>query len=166
MHVASGAANGWNMMSHVDVLIGLQSSRQTHPKMQQLVAAFQRHATALARVQNKSDGRWHQLVNDTSTYLETSVTSMTLYAMIEGVQHGWLSKEQFHPVIELAWNGLSKAIQPDGSVSGICGGFGVHNSPSDYQGCSTEYLFSSPGLGSVLRAAISMYKYQQQVGVQ
>jgi rhamnogalacturonyl hydrolase YesR len=46
---------------------------------------FVDHATALAAVQNKSDGRWHQLLDNTSMWLETSSTAMFAVAMIRGV---------------------------------------------------------------------------------
>jgi hypothetical protein len=54
---------------------------------------------------------------------------------------------------------LSSTIQSDGVVTGICNGFGIHATASDYAHCSQLYLGSSPGLGSVLRAAAAMHSY-------
>lgn len=114
-------------------------------------------ATALAKAQQADDGRWHQLVNDSSTFLETSSTAMYLTAMLRGMREGWLDKTTFGPVAQRAWGGLCKTIQPDGKVSGICEGTGVQVSAADYAKRSTAYLLSGPGgLGTVLYAAVEM----------
>jgi rhamnogalacturonyl hydrolase YesR len=57
------------MMSSIEVLLALAS--QNHPSLPKVQEAFVAHARALAKVQNSTDGRWHQLLNDTSTFLET-----------------------------------------------------------------------------------------------
>ena len=104
--------------------------------------------------QNKTDGRWHQLLDDDTMFLETSVTAMTTVALVRGVRAGWLDKSIFQPAIDLAWRGLQKVIHSDGFVSGICDGFGIHSHPSDYRACPTLYGKSTPGLGSVLKAVV------------
>lgn len=46
---------------------------------------FIRFANAVIRVQDPSSGRWHQVLNDTQTYLETSATAMivaSLYCIV------------------------------------------------------------------------------------
>ena len=78
---AWGRANGWQMMGHVDALAALPAD---HPRFNDSLAVFQRHAGAMASLQNKSDGRWHQVLDAPTTYLETSVTAMTLYGMAIG----------------------------------------------------------------------------------
>ena len=82
------------MMMHAEVLDGLKRCTQSWAAAAEkdVVDTFTQHATALAAAQNKTDGRWHQLVNDTSTFLETSVTGMTIVALVKGVQGGWLNK--------------------------------------------------------------------------
>jgi rhamnogalacturonyl hydrolase YesR len=81
---------------------------------------------------------------------------MTLWAVATGVAQGWLDGAEFAPVVRAAWAGLQRAVNDDGTVSGICDGFGIHNSEADYKKCPTNYARSSPGLGAVLRAAIAM----------
>jgi len=151
-----GRANGWTMMTHIEVLGALSASKWGGAKAALATAqqVFVDHATALAAVQNKSDGRWHQLLDNSSMWLETSSTAMFTVAMIRGVDAGWLDAGAFNPVIELAWKGLGRAIHPDGYVSGMCSGFGIHSTPADYYGCSELYGKGQPGLGSVLKAAV------------
>jgi len=154
-----GRANGWTMMSSIEVLMALTA--QKHPSLPSVRQNFVAHARALAKVQNSVDGRWHQLLNDTSTFLETSVTAMTVFALTTAIEHKWLDKSEFDPVIQKAWRGLSSAIKSDGTVTGICNGFGIHASSNDYIHCSQSYLGSAPGLGSVLRAAAAMRWYSK-----
>jgi rhamnogalacturonyl hydrolase YesR len=91
----------------------------------------------MARWQAPGDGRWHTIINDSSTYFETSVTSMTLFALAwvalyippqlhakvtlcsRGVLAGWLSKPTYDPVVRLAWQGLASQVLPDGTVRTI-----------------------------------------------
>jgi|EP01049_Picozoa_sp_SAG25_P007900 rhamnogalacturonyl hydrolase YesR len=148
------------MMTHVEVLTALNASASTHPFAAAAIPAakkvFVAHASALANVQNTSDGRWHQLLNDTSaaSFLETSCTAMYIVAMVRGVDAGWLDGATFNPVITRAWGGLSRTIHRDGFVSGMCDGFGIHSAPADYYACKQLYGKSQPGLGSVLKAAV------------
>ena len=130
--------------------------------MQAAKDVFVTHATALSAVQNKSDGRWHQLLDNSSMWLETSCTAMFTVAMVRGVDAGWLDAATFNPVIALAWQGLSKVIHADGYVAGQCDGFGIHSTAADYYNCPQLYRKSSPGLGSVIKAAVHLASRPKQ----
>jgi len=116
---------------------------------------FRAHVRGLAEVQAVGDGRWHQVLNNSDTFLETSSTAMYLWGMAEGVTRGWLTKAEFGTTIENAWNGLVKAVKDDGTVTGITEGTGIGPSAEWYNQRSTAYLSSCPGLGSVLRAFLA-----------
>lgn len=79
---------------------------------------------------------------------------MYIVAMVHGVDAGWLDGATFNPVVARAWKGLSRAIHSNGFVSGMCDGFGIHSTPADYYACKQLYGRSTPGLGSVLKAAV------------
>lgn len=81
-----GRANGWIMMAHVEVLLALEKKQPHHPLLPQVLALFQNHSRALLAVQSDS-GAWHQVLNETSTFLETSCTAMFLYSYITGIQN-------------------------------------------------------------------------------
>jgi len=151
-----GRANGWAMMTHVETLSALSASNAPFAK-EALAAArqiFFRHATAIAAVQNTSDGRWHQLLDNTTMWPETSATAMFTVALVRGADAGWLDGPTANPGIARAWEGLQRVIHASGYVAGMCDGFGIHSSPADYQGCKQLYGKSQPGLGSVLKAAV------------
>lgn len=151
-----GRANGWMMMTHAEVLAALEATPgpAASAAKKRALAIFVRHATALANVQNATDGRWHQLLDDPTSFLETSATAMFTVAMAEGLKRGWLSREAFAPVVRRAWQGLARVIREDGYVAAICDGFGIHATPADYKACAQDYARSQPGLGAVLRAAV------------
>jgi len=151
-----GRANGWVMMSHVEALLALDALRKAHPVLQpdflKVLKLFQSHAHGALAWQDANSGMWHQVVDVTSTYLESSVTGMLLYSFVTGVKNGWLEASVFNPVIENAWKGIAGRIQPDGTILSICEGTGVMSNVADYEARGTAYTNSGPGLGGVLRA--------------
>jgi len=154
-----GRGNGWVMMSHVESLIALDHFQD--PNFAAVLDLFQKHSQGLLKLQS-DDGRWHQVLNDSSTFLETSATAMYLWSIAEGVMRGWLSRDVYGPAIDKAWNGLVKAIQSTGTVTGITEGTGIGTSAEFYNQRSTDYLKSSPGLGSVFKAIVAYDKFKSQ----
>jgi len=149
-------------MSHVEVLLGLHQAFPNHPTFKAVLSLFQQHVAGLQAIQDAADGRWHQVLDDSSTFLETSCTSMFLWSIITGVQKGWLDPSTYAPTIELAWRGLQAVFQDNGVVSGICEGTGIGPNVMFYEERSTNYTISSPGLGSVLRAIAAYQRYKGQ----
>ena len=168
-------------MMQVEVINALSASRWPGAKAASTaaIAAFRSHCEALAQVQVRlrppelfltylncvsaellwvqaPDGRWHQVLTNSSTYLESSGTAMYIVSMAQGVERGWLDEGKFSAVIAKAWEGLATQIHDDGIVEGICDGFGIHAFESDYEAAPTLYTKSQPGLGSVLKAAVLM----------
>jgi len=156
-------ANGWGMISHMEVMKALQTATPRSRYYQPVLELLQKHARGVIKVQSE-DGRWRQLLDVPSTFLETSTTGMFLWTFITGVENGWLPKEEFDPVIRKAWNGLSSTIQSDGTVTGICQGTGIGPNITFYENRGTQYMDSGPGLGSVLHAALAMVRYITKFG--
>ena len=154
-----GRANGWVMMSHAEIVPVLASIN--HPLLPQIITIWQNQAAGLAAVQNTTDGRWHQVLDHPETFLETSVTSMTLYSLITGVMGGWLDRTKYDPVIQTAWLGLASTVQLDGTVNGISCGTGIGTDVTFYQERPTNWTESAPGLGSVFRACRAYWEYSQ-----
>ena len=152
-----GRANGWTLMMQAEVIDALSASSWPGVTAAKAVAvaAFQAHCEALAQAQ-APDGRWHQVLTNASTYLESSGTAMYIVSMAQGLERGWLDPSRFSAVITKAWAGLATQIHADGVVTGICDGFGIHAVESDYAMAPALYSRSEPGLGSVLKAAVLM----------
>lgn len=152
-----GRANGWAMLSHIEALQCVSHFESMSSELAALQQLFLRHARALLAFQG-ADGRWHQLIDDNTTFLETSCTAMFLSAMARGYMHGWLPDDVI-PAIHKAYNALtSSCIDSDGTVEGVCEGTGIQASAQGYKTRSTDYLKSGPGgVGSVLYAAVDYH---------
>ena len=116
---------------------------------------------ALVSVQNSTDGRWHQLMDIPTTYLETSATAMSVTALAKGVTHSWFGSQRVDKYIKAAragWIGLVKAVNmTDGTVSGVCQGTGIMPNASAYAKRGDAFADSAPGgVGAVLLAAAAM----------
>ena len=153
-----GRANGWVLMSHAEVALTLASVAPQHPLLPRVHDIWRAHAEGMRKSQ-AADGRWHQVLTEPTTYLETSVTNMALYSLVDGVKAGVLDRATFAPVIEGAWAGGAAQVQADGTVSGICAGTGIGSDVAFYQARPTDYADSDPGIGSVWRAALAYDRF-------
>ncbi len=149
-----GRANGWTMMAKTDLLLNLP---QSHPQYAEVLDVFASHARALKQLQS-SDGRWHQILDNPDTYLETSCTAMFVRAFAEGVLQGWLEKEEFEEAILKGWDGVKRQIDRDGTVQGIVRGTPIMFSDEAYHNWSPR-PHDPRGLGAVLLSAATMHRY-------
>lgn len=115
------------MLGHAEALQSMTEWPEGYPdeaQNEQVRTVFKQHAEA-AKATQAPDGRWHQLLNDTNSFLETSVTAMFLTAIIRGVRGGLLEKADYDDVIKKAWSGLVSTVLPNGTVTGVCCGTGI-----------------------------------------
>lgn len=96
-----------------------------------IAAVHGEHLAALAAFQHPS-GLWHQVVDDTGTYLEHSATTMTGYAIARGLRAGRLPTTPWRDVVDRAWDGAAARISPDGKLDGVCVGTGPLDSRQAY----------------------------------
>ena len=132
---------------------------EDHPKRGEVLEIFRRHAEGLLAVQS-SDGRWHQVLDNPDTYLETSCTAMFTRAFAEGVARGWIPEEGFREGAERGWEAVARQVRPDGKVEGIVRGTPIFYSDQEYEDHGTR-LNDPRGLGAVLYAASSMQRMNQ-----
>ena len=81
-----GRGGGWMMMAMAELLSVLP---ETHPDRAKVLEIFRRGARGAAETQG-SLGLWHQLLDRTDSYLETSASAMFTFAIARGVNRGWL----------------------------------------------------------------------------
>lgn len=152
-------ANGWTMMAKLEILKALSESHAGHRKVQEI---FRRHAIALKTVQS-TDGRWHQVLDNPATYLETSSSAMFVRAFAVGVMQGWLDRQEFDAAIRRGWRSLTSQVGTDGSVTGIVPGTPIMFSDEEYDRHRPRK--NDPrGIGAVLYAAAAMQKYFELYG--
>ena len=160
-----GRANGWLMMSRVEVLLGAQAANangELARRIQQLADVTGEHGSALCAHVDSASGLLHQLVNESGSFLETSSTAMTHWAITTAVLNGFLTpRSKWDSCIKKLWKGVAGAVDTTGTVSGVCQGGPIYRNKSDYFERPHSYEASAcGGVGSVLRAAAAMHLYE------
>jgi rhamnogalacturonyl hydrolase YesR len=123
-----GRGNGWFAAAFAEVLSSLPTD---HPKYARLMDGYKKMMAALKKYQAPS-GLWRQLVDNEQAWDETSCTGMFTFALITGVQHGWLDAAEYGPVARRGWIGLCKHIDEIGNVHDVCIGTNEKNDVNHY----------------------------------
>jgi unsaturated rhamnogalacturonyl hydrolase len=154
-----GRANGWATMAMVELLSVLPHDFKGRDEVLHL---FRQHMRALVELQDGS-GLWHNMLDKSETYLETSASAMFVYGLAKGVNEGWLSPI-YGPAAIIGWNGVASRVLPDGRVDGICEGttYANDNAYYFYRGASAHTTF----FGSVLYAGSEMMKLVKNPALQ
>jgi len=112
-----GRGDGWAMMAMAELLSVMPEG---HPDRARVLEIFRRGARGAVETQG-STGLWHQLLDKTDSYLETSASAMFTFAIARGVNRGWLPTS-YAPAAQTGWRALEQRIRPDGQIEGICVG--------------------------------------------
>ncbi len=141
-----GRGDGWMMVAMAELLSVMP---ETHPDRGKVLEIFRRGARGAVETQG-STGLWHQLLDKTDSYLETSASAMFTFAIARGVNRGWLPVS-YAPVAQSGWRALEQRIRPDGQVEGICVGTTAAYDAVYYYNRPTE-LSAMQGYGPTLMA--------------
>jgi rhamnogalacturonyl hydrolase YesR len=142
-----GRANGWAVMTLVEVLEVLPKN---HAGYSEVMALLKKHISGLAALQS-GEGLWHQLLDRNDSYLETSATAIYIYAMARAINNGWIDAKVYGPRVLLAWNAVSKQVNEQGQVTGVCVGTGMAFDAAFYYYRPVN-VFAAHGYGPVLLA--------------
>ena len=102
-----GRAMGWYAMAIVDVLDYLP---QSHPKRQEIIQILDRLTISIEKYQDKETGLWYQVLDKPKAegnYLESSASSMFVYAIAKAVNKGYLDKSKMS-VATKGYDGILK----------------------------------------------------------
>jgi unsaturated rhamnogalacturonyl hydrolase len=141
--------NGWVMAGTVRVLQYLPKNNRDRKRY---VTLLQTMAASVSRLQGE-DGLWRPSLFDPQEVAvpETSSSGFFCYAIAWGINHGYLERRTYLPVVKKAWQGLVGAVRTDGKLGYVqaIGASPAKLSPEDNQ----EY-----GSGAFLLAGSEMYK--------
>ena len=146
--------DGWVLAGLAKVL---QDMPETYVRQPFFVDKYTRLARAVAALQQK-EGYWTRSMADAdhAPGPETSGTAFFTYGLLWGVNHGYLSKKEFKPVIDRAWQYLTEtALQPSGKV-GYVQPIGERAIPGQTVDQNSEANF---GVGAFLLAACEYSRY-------
>ncbi len=148
-------ANGWTMLAKLQILKALPSDHADRPA---LLRIFANHARSLKKAQD-ADGRWHQVLDNKQTYLETSASAMFVAAMAEGVTRGWLKSSEFDRSIQRGWRAVAGQVDAGGRAAGIVAGTPILPNDEAYDHQKTR-LSDPRGLAAMLYACIAVADWQ------
>ncbi len=150
-------ANGWALMAMAELLDVLP---ENHPDRQRILALFRQHAEGVTARQGHA-GLWHQLLDRTESYEETSASAMFVFAIARGINRGWLDARAFGPAASLGWNAVAKKVNSKGQVEGTCVGTGVGWDPMFYM-YRPVHVLAAHGYGPVLLAGAEMLELRKR----
>jgi rhamnogalacturonyl hydrolase YesR len=141
-------ANGWAVLTLCDVLDivpedtpGRAEALETLRQLLGTIATFQ-----------APDGRWHQLIDHTETYLETSASAMFTYGFAHAVNQGWIDPTAYRDVALSGWQGIVPQVNEEGGVENTCVGTGLGWTNTFYANRPVS-VYAAHGYGPVLLAA-------------
>ncbi|MGI5846873.1 MAG: glycoside hydrolase family 88 protein [Candidatus Cryptobacteroides sp.] len=146
-------ANGWAMLTMCEVLDALPEDFQGRDKVLNLLKSLIRGIAPL----QSPDGRWHQLLDKTETYLETSASAMYVYSIAHAINQGWIDRIAYQDIAKSGWNGIAKQVNEKGQVENTCVGTGL-GWTNIFYATRPLSVFAAHGYGPVLLASAEMLK--------
>lgn len=110
-----GRGNGWGLLGLVHTLVHLP---ENDAGAITILDVLRRVAHRLAELQDASGG-WHTVLDDPTSYVETSIAAFVVDGFCTGVRRGWLDEIRFRPVIETAMTYLLANVESSGLLSGV-----------------------------------------------
>jgi len=135
--------------------IGVLALKAGDPLREWLLHILRSQVSALAEMQDES-GMWHTLLDDPTSYLESSATAGIAYGLLKAVHERYIDSS-YAAVAEKAVAALCDQITPDGEVQNVSVGTGMGEDMDFYKNidktampygqsltalCFTEYLVS------------------------
>ncbi len=148
-----GRCNGWAMLAMTELLDALPEG---YPLRKDILKQYREHVAGVASLQSGS-GFWHQLLDKTDSYPETSATAIFSYCIAHGVNMGWLDSKAYGPVSVLGWNAVQTKVNAQGQVEGTCVGTGMAFDPAFYYH-RPIHPAAAHGYGPVIMAGAEMLK--------
>ena len=149
-------ANGWAVLTMCDVLDAVPENTQGWTEVRDLLVSLLR---SLAPYQSP-EGTWHQLIDKTESYLETSASAMFVYGYLHAINRGWIDRTAYQDVAIAGWNGIARQVNEKGQVENTCVGTGLGWTNTFYESRPVN-VFAAHGYGPVLLAAAELIRMYQ-----
>jgi len=113
--IAWGRGNGWGLLGLVETLEPLPAQDAGAVRIREVLKKV---LARMAELQDRGGG-WHTVLNDTSSYIETSIAAFMVAAMSRAILRGWVEPAPYSSVVESAMRFLIKHVRPDGLLDGV-----------------------------------------------
>lgn len=111
-----GVGNGWALAGMTRVIRTLPASLS---KERDQLIRWVREGMDASLAYCRSDGLFHDVIDDSSTFVETNLSQMLSYVLYRGMAGGWLPKSYLEPAEKMrraAWEKVDRY----GFVQGVC----------------------------------------------
>ena len=112
-----GVGNGWAIAGLARIIDDLPS--QMESDRQQLITFAIENINGCLKYL-RTDGLFHNIVNDSTSFVETNLSQMLAYSIFRGIHSGWLG-EEYLAKAELMRNAAHLKVDEFGYVQGACG---------------------------------------------
>lgn len=146
-------ANGWAMLTACELLDVLP---QEYPRRAEVMNYFRAQVRGVTALQS-GEGLWHQLLDRSDSYLETSASAIYVYCLAHAINKGWIDAIAYGPVAQLGWHAVAGQINPKGQVEGTCVGTGMAFDPAFYYYRPVN-VYAAHGYGPVLWAGAEVIR--------
>ena len=154
-------ANAWAMMASVELLDVLP---EDHPGREKVLEALRAHIRSVAKLQSGTSGLWHQMLDKTDSYLETSASAIFVYAIARAINAGWISPVSYGSVAQAGWIGVTTRVNARGQVEGTCVGTTLASDHVYYYN-RPQSVYATHGYGPVLLAGAEMIRLLQNPAI-
>ena len=113
-----GVGNGWTLVGIGKVISALPKEEY----MEEINHLVQMELELLDSILKfvRKDGLFHNVVDDSSTFVETNLSQMVAYTIYRGLNDGWMPSP-YLIWAELLRNAVQLCVDPVGRIHGVCG---------------------------------------------
>ncbi|HTW37758.1 MAG TPA: glycoside hydrolase family 88 protein [Steroidobacteraceae bacterium] len=108
-----------NAFAALGLALTLADFPPLHPDDERLVGAYRSLMAKLLAFQD-ADGMWRNVIDFRGSYSEYSATAMIAFAMLKGVEHGWLPRDPYSAAVQRAWQAVLMRTGSDGRLIDVC----------------------------------------------
>lgn len=112
-----GVGNGWAMASYARIIDTLPENMKTE-RNNLIKYATENIDGCLSYL--RSDGLFHDIIDDSTSFVETNFPQMVAYTIYRGIKSGWLAKTYLEKAEKMRAAAHSK-VDEHGYVQGVCG---------------------------------------------
>jgi rhamnogalacturonyl hydrolase YesR len=144
-----------NAFPAMGLALALSDFPKDHPEYSRILLAYQQLMAALARFQDE-DGTWHEVIDEPGSYREFSSTAMIGFAMLRGMQNGWLTPKSYQSKVDKAWRAVQARVSQDGVLLDVCESTNKQKTLQDYTWRAAIFDKDPRGGGMALLFATEM----------
>jgi rhamnogalacturonyl hydrolase YesR len=108
-----------NAFAALGLALTLSELPHDHPGYAHALQSYRALMAALLPLQTR-DGLWRNVVDHPGAYAEFSATAMIGFAMLRGLENGWLGGRDYRNAVDRAWLAVSSRSSSAGTFIDVC----------------------------------------------